>query len=472
MLYIMRHNFILIVFLLLQSLLYAQYNGSDGDGFTKTNLSSITLDNTSLSVMYAGNNGDGFSINSLSSTTLENVNLSILYTGNNGDGFDIQSLTNVTLDNTSLATLYFGGNGDGFSIITKPGITLDNTSLTLLYSAGIGDGFSSLMRANTTLDNTSLATLYSGGNGDGFIVIKSPNMILDNTSLATLYSAGIGDGFSSLQENVFLDPMLVVDLIIDLRVFLQGPLLNPAISDLMNDTLRNQNRIPETSPYEDMASVTNPNVFNDGGITGGGLPLDNIVDWVWVEIRSSADNTNVIDSRSALVQRDGDIVDFDGVSDLIVRGVVDSYYVVVKHRNHLGVMSSNPISLNVSSTFLDFSNSSTSTFGSFAQAELDTGRMALWTGDVNNNGQIRFSGSNNDTNVIKDEILAHPLNGFHSVTYTATGYLSIDVDMNDNGKFSGSNNDSNIIKDNVLAHPSNGFHSPTFTINTTVPLEN
>ncbi|NNK73688.1 MAG: hemagglutinin protein, partial [Flavobacteriaceae bacterium] len=55
------------------------------------------------------------------------------------------------------------------------------------------------------------------------------------------------------------------------------------------------------------------------------------------------------------------------------------------------------------------------------------------------------------------------------VTYVSTGYLDIDLNMDGGGRFSGSNNDSNIIKDNVLAHPGNGFNSPTYVIQGTIP---
>ena len=42
---------------------------------------------------------------------------------------------------------------------------------------------------------------------------------------------------------------------------------------------------------------------------------DAIVDWVFVELRNASGNT-VVDSRAALLQRDGDVVDVDGVSPL------------------------------------------------------------------------------------------------------------------------------------------------------------
>ncbi|WP_298899571.1 hemagglutinin protein [uncultured Psychroserpens sp.] len=251
-------------------------------------------------------------------------------------------------------------------------------------------------------------------------------------------------------------------ILIDTKVFLQGPLVSPDTPSLMNDDLRSGGYIPTTSPYSDNATC-NALVFS---VTGNNA----IVDWVWLELRSANDNTEIVNARSALVQRDGDVVDVDGVSNVIMRAAPTNYYVVVNHRNHLGAMSASAIGLSDSSvTTVNFTNNGFSTYGTEAQVQLASNDMALWAGNTNGLNQIRFSGADNSTNVIKDFILADPANGFNSVTFTSTGYLLIDCNLNGQGKFSGSGNDSNIIKDNVLVHPGNGFNSPTFTITQTIP---
>lgn len=265
----------------------------------------------------------------------------------------------------------------------------------------------------------------------------------------------VSEGFINAPFRVLIDP----------KVFLQGPLLNPSTPNIMNDILREDAKLPTTSPYADGATV-NGAVFS---VTGN----DAIVDWIWLELRAANDNTKLINARSALVQRDGDVVDFDGISGVIMQAAPTSYYVVVKHRNHLGAMSSATIGLSDgATTVVDFTDSAFTTFGSFARTQLGNGSMALWAGDTNSSGQIKFSGSGNSTNVIKDFVLADPANGFNSVTFASSGYLDIDIDLNGFGKFSGSGNDSNIIKDNVLAHPANGFGSVTYTISSTVPPNN
>ncbi|PWK18564.1 hemagglutinin protein [Xanthomarina spongicola] len=262
----------------------------------------------------------------------------------------------------------------------------------------------------------------------------------------------VSEGFINSNMKIKIDP----------KLFLQGPLLNPASAGLMNDDLRQNILIPITSPYADTANC-NASVFS---VTGANA----IVDWVWIELRAANDNTKIINAHSALIQRDGDVVDLDGISNLIMIAAPTNYYVVVKHRNHIGAMSASTIALNESTTtVVDFTNNSFSTYGSNSQVVLDSGNTALWAGDTNGIGQVRFSGANNGSNTIKDFVLADPANGFNSVTFSSTGYLNADLNMDGSGKFSGSGNDSNVIKDNVLSHPGNGFNSPTFTILSTVP---
>ena len=92
------------------------------------------------------------------------------------------------------------------------------------------------------------------------------------------------------------------------------------------------NIIPLTSPFD-----KNPRKVIS-------IP-SNIVDWVLVELRSTVDGSAIV-SKSALLHNDGRIVADDGSTNSI-RITVDpgNYYIVVRHRNHLSVVSANTITL-------------------------------------------------------------------------------------------------------------------------------
>ncbi|MFK7782888.1 hemagglutinin protein [Psychroserpens sp.] len=276
-----------------------------------------------------------------------------------------------------------------------------------------------------------------------------------NVQEITTPNFSVSEGFVNSSFRIKVNPI----------VYLQGPILNPDTDGLMNDDLRAAALIPTTSPYADNA-ICNASVFS---ITGN----DAIVDWVWVEVRDSNDNSKLLNGKSALLQRDGDVVGTDGVSTLTMDAPPKDHFVVIKHRNHLGVMSQFSIVLNEdTTTIVDFTDSTFNTYGSNAQVQLVSNDMALWSGDTNNNNSIVFSGSANDVNIIKDYILADLSNFLNFITFSSTGYLNEDLDLNGVARFSGSPNDSNIIKDNILSHPANFLNLSTFTINTTVPTQN
>jgi hypothetical protein len=248
----------------------------------------------------------------------------------------------------------------------------------------------------------------------------------------------VSEGFINANFRIQIDP----------KAFLQGPLLNPETAGLMNDDLRSGSYLPTTSPYSDNATV-NASVFT---VTGN----DAIVDWVWIELRAANDNTKLINGKSALLQRDGDIVGLDGVSNLLMNAAPTNYFVVVKHRNHLGAMSSNIIALSESSTtVVDFKDAAFSTFGVDAQIVLGSGDKALWAGNVNSDDRVRYQGSSNDANSIKDLVLAHPSNGSGNNLFFYFDYDNADINMDGRVRYQGSGNDANIIKDIVLGHPGN-----------------
>ena len=466
----MKKRFLILSFILFQcTQVFAQYEGGNADGHDVEARLNTTLDNISLVILYQGGNGDGHDIEDLLSTTLENISLTVLYEGRNGDGHDVEGLFSTTLDNISLSVLYEGGNGDGHDVEGLLNTTLENISLAVLYEGGNGDGHDVEGLLNTTLENISLAVLYESGNGDGHDVEGLLNTTLENISLAVLYDGGNGDGFSSRQENVFLDPNQVVDLRLRITVLLQGPLLNPVDDGLMNDDLRVGNIIPKVSPYDNADVVSNSNVFNSGGISGAGLAKDNIVDWVWIEIRSGSDDTLIVDDISALVQRDGNVVAIDGVSDVILRGLTGEYFVVVKHRNHLATMTSNKIPLSVNATTINYTNSGTATFGTNAQVQLSNGSMALWSGNVNGDIVVQYTGSTPDTTGVLSEILNNPGNFLNFPTYIVAGYNVHDVNMDGNTQYTGTMPDTPFILQNVLAHPGNFLNFSTYQIQEQLP---
>ena len=237
------------------------------------------------------------------------------------------------------------------------------------------------------------------------------------------------------------------------KAYLQGALLGVDLPNtLMRDDLRVKNLIPTTSPYSGGLTSANTTTSTVLTVTGNNA----IVDWVFVELRSGTDSTLVIDSRSALIQRDGDIVDVDGTGSLLFSVAnTGQYYLVVKHRNHLSVMSVKNLMSNICKV-IDFSQISTPNFNldllniiNQPQVLVQQGK-ALWAGNALSDNDIIFQGTQNDVNIIYTQVVNAGTNFFVSPSYKLKGYYTGDIDMNGEAIFQGTGNDVEFIYENVI----------------------
>jgi hypothetical protein len=210
----------------------------------------------------------------------------------------------------------------------------------------------------------------------------------------------------------------------------------------MSDALRAQGMLPLTEPYTALG-------YAYTGSTGGSIAAsvlgttgpNAIVDWVVLEARSSANSTVVLHSRCALLQRDGDVVDLDGVSDPSLGLPTGSYHIAVRHRNHLACMTAAPVTLGAGPTVVDLRLAGTATYGTDARKAMGAW-MALWAGDVTFDGTIKYTGGGNDRDPILTRIGGSPTN-------TVSGYWREDATMDGAVKYTGSGNDRDPILLNV-----------------------
>jgi hypothetical protein len=147
----------------------------------------------------------------------------------------------------------------------------------------------------------------------------------------------------------------MAEVVFCLKAGLQG---NYSTYTGMHDSLRTKHLIPLTEPYKNYQPIQGQSFFPFTHVDDGGSEVindttilnvegnDAIVDWVMVELRNQHDSSQVLSTRSALIQRDGDIVELDGVSSVIFRKLKSDYYFIsVRHRNHLGLMTATKIQI-------------------------------------------------------------------------------------------------------------------------------
>jgi hypothetical protein len=126
---------------------------------------------------------------------------------------------------------------------------------------------------------------------------------------------------------------------LDLKIFLQGAYSG---NGQMTTHLNLSNYLPNEQPYDSspwnytgVEKVKN-NFFADN---------PDIADWVLIELRNGTDASSTIAKRAALLNKYGKVVGLDGVSPPRFGLPPGNYYVVIRHRNHLDVMSAIPVSM-------------------------------------------------------------------------------------------------------------------------------
>ncbi|GAB3491443.1 hypothetical protein GCM10027341_04400 [Spirosoma knui] len=365
---------------------------------------------------------------------------------------------------------------------------IDDVLLTRINTPGVGT-----VSANDT-DPQGLPLTFSTGQPADGTVVMSPTGSYTYTPAAgfigpasfTYSVCNTGGECTTASVSVLVQPLPQL-VAVSPRVYLQGALFGVTGSNLMRDDLRELGLIPASQPYALLNPITPvatmaPGVMN---VTGDNA----IVDWVFVELRAAGNPSIIVDSRAALLQRDGDVVDVDGVSPVIFsQSLTGNYYVAVRHRNHLGVMSQTALPLSPTPITIDFTNLNTPTYtttntSSYTQVTVDQAQViveqgvAMWAGNAfaDNNATsprnlIIYQGSNNDANQIYQQVINAPGNGLKTPFYKLRGYTVVDVNLDGQAVLQGTGNDVEYIYQNVVKnHPGNSLRVSFFTIREQLP---
>jgi hypothetical protein len=283
---------------------------------------------------------------------------------------------------------------------------------------------------------------------------ETHNNAINQVGMSVLTPSGVVTGFNKF-------------VAVGAKVFLQGAY--SSATGLMTDNLRtlpfgtsaSTANFPSTDPYRvapyntaytHTANSEVETIANSSVIGAQIIPGNNIVDWVFLELRNlnASPGNIVLQSRSALLQRDGDIVDIDGTSPVTFNNIPDGDYIIaVRHRNHLGLSfdQAHPVHFTETKTLAyspaniaDFTTATdaqiygtTTAFTQSTHPTLGTVTL-LWGGDVNANRQTRYQGPSNDRLVLVSDLGNTEIN-------ILSGYLRGDVNMNKSMRYQGPSND-------------------------------
>ncbi|NND71249.1 MAG: hypothetical protein HKN43_06700 [Rhodothermales bacterium] len=186
---------------------------------------------------------------------------------------------------------------------------------------------------------------------------------------------------SDAPDSVSAEPQVVI--LANLKVFIEGPYVD--VADSMSTNLILLDELPLTQPYDSSIYVGTQLEY-----AGTELVSDwtgaraTVVDWVLVELRTTTAASSAFATRAGLLLSTGVIVDIDGTSALgFSSQPAGDYYVVVRQRNHLAVMSAAPITMDATTPALyDFSTAQSQAFGTNPMIEIETGVFGMYSGDA------------------------------------------------------------------------------------------
>lgn len=268
--------------------------------------------------------------------------------------------------------------------------------------------------------------------------------------ISTMMSSGLAFSADETTKSMQLGVNLQV------RAYLQGPY--DTTTGLMRDSLRSKGLIPLQQPYGvSPFKYTGAETLNRSltSISLGG-DADALVDWLLVELRNATNPSLILAQKAVGVQADGDLMDVQtGATQLSFLNVTTgNYYVSLRHRNHLGVVTATALALGFTSSLVDFSQPNFAVVGQHSRM-INKTKALLWAGDINQDRQVIANGVGSDTTALIAAVLSASANIALNTSYRLVSYAATDLNLDGETLAAGPGNDINLLITNILSHPVN-----------------
>ncbi len=268
------------------------------------------------------------------STYIDIFNNSINILGTNLPGNTAMNISGTSSNNIILKNNIFYNSAGGYAIHWEEGILMESNFNNLKTTGPI-------LVKHASADYATLANWQSAPEGFDADSYNVDVTFVSSTDLHIIITAVPLNGttLASVTEDIdgetrgtppFIGADEPLGIDVNIKVYLEGP---------YNGTNNNMNVnliLPTTSPYSADPETVTSIPFISG---------NEVVDWVLVELRDKNNSSTVLESQSAFILQDGTIVDLDGTNPVHFTLPTDDYFIAVKHRNHLGIMSATAISL-------------------------------------------------------------------------------------------------------------------------------
>ena len=356
-----------------------------------------TIDNVSACSNYADYTSISTNVNAgqTYSLTIENGNvyssddLGVWVDWNQDEDFDDTGENMVCdVNNSGQGTFQITVPGDAFSRTTRMRIRMK------YYGSNCGSPC-----GTTTYGEVEDYTLIVSGLNDWLTIVPMLGAVTGQDSInldLTFNSTDLEEGdyhadvtvnSNDPDESEIIIPCtlhVMNEISVSLKALLEGPFAGTQ----MNTGLNTSGFIPIDQPF-------NTTPWNYSGTeTVTAIPNANVVDWVLVELRDAADAGSatpgtMIAKQATFLLNDGTIVGLDGSSNLqFHNSIIQQLFIVLWHRNHLGIMSANALTETGGVYNYDFTTSAGQAYGTDSQKEIASGIWGMISGDANADGQV------------------------------------------------------------------------------------
>lgn len=197
------------------------------------------------------------------------------------------------------------------------------------------------------------------------------------------------DEFHAIEECVTGDCTTAMPTVlrVQAKVLLEGPYFG---NGEMTQVLRNKILLPFSTPYDEAP-------WNHAGNESVGQLNDmpfNATDWILLELQDI--NHNTVATASGFLTATGDVIGVDGQAGVSFSAISGNYYLAVRHRNHVDVVSSQRINVSAGvPVFYNFTIGGNVMDGANQLKDLNgIGLFGLKAGDYDGNGIVNVKDYN------------------------------------------------------------------------------
>ncbi len=215
------------------------------------------------------------------------------------------------------------------------------------------------------------------------------------------------------------DYQKILPMTLNLKVILSGAYVKG--TDSMKSVLKQNSLLPAV-PNTDYSNTDTKFIYKlkpeDSISVAFWNSSRNIVDWISVEILDSRQIP--VDTVVCLLRNDGRVLSITGdtLVPLDPRVTANQYYIIIRHRNHIAIMSAALVSIFEYSDLYDFTTGFDKYYGSDAKM-LKNGLYGMYAGDANFDGKI----DSDDFNLYEIDS-KNGVSGYRITDFNIDGYVT------------------------------------------------